>query len=50
MVSEIPNSKIHKDLIIYQAAKKSFFAGCSKRSRCKAPKILRSEAVLACTP
>ena len=26
--------------------KKSLFAGCSKRPRCKAPKILRSEAYL----
>ncbi len=36
-VSSVPNS----------LPKKSSFAGCSKMPRCKAPKILRSEAYLA---
>jgi hypothetical protein len=32
---------------INRLLKKSSFPGCSKRARCKAPEILRSEAYLA---
>ena len=50
----VPNKKFRilkfelaSDLDFIRLLKKSSFPGCSKRARCKAPEILRSEACLA---
>jgi hypothetical protein len=37
----------NESLFINRLLKKSSFPGCSKRARCKAPEILRSEAYFA---